>query len=258
MTDSREVQVSLYQWLISHADDSLILSHRLSEWCGHAPTLEEDIALANIASDYLGQAIAWYEYASTLSPKKTSADMLAFFRRERHFYNVCLVELPKKDFSFTILRLFLFSTYRKFYSEDLIDSKDEKISHLSQRSYREACYHYRHSHYWLLCLGLGTNESHRRMQNSLDSMWQYIYELFDCNPAEKSLVHSGRIIFSNSIKKRWFNCVADEFRKANLVLPESHPDIGVNGRRGFHTEYLGHLLAEMQSLPRSMPEAKWD
>ena len=252
------IKSALYTWLIRHADDSFIISHRLSEWCGHAPTLEEDIALANIASDYLGQATAWYEYATSLSEEDISADQLVFFRSERHFCNICLVELPKYDFAFTILRLFFFVAYRKLYLKVLSESQERSIANLAKRGYRESCYHYRHSHYWLLCLGLGTKESHKRMQAGLDLMWHYLYELFYSDRVEKQLIECGFIMSSASIQDLWVNLVSHELEKATLIIPEPHQNIGVNGRKGFHTEYLGHIIAEVQSLQRSMPEAKWD
>lgn len=216
------------------ADDRLILGHRLSEWCGHAPILEEDIALANIALDLIGQANLFYGLVG-------DPDQLAYFRDAIDYRNVLMVELPKGDFAFTVVRQFLFSVAAKYELEALSRDTNAEVAGIAAKAAKETRYHVRHAGDWMLKLGDGTEESHRRAQDALDALWRYTGELF---------------LDDTGIEPRWRETVTDVITRATLTMPLSGY-MQRGGREGRHTEALGHLLSEMQILQRSHPGAKW-
>ena len=244
------------EYLLRVADDRLVLGHRLSEWCGHAPILEEDIAVANLALDLVGQANAVLDLAAEREGRGRTADDLAFFRDAREFRNLQLVELPKGDFAFTTVRQFLFDVYDVVLLEALQNSADAELSALAAKMLKEARYHVRHSGEWVLKLGDGTAESHRRAQHALDELWRFTGELFLSDDLDRELASRGIAPDPSSLRDRWQQQVARVLEAATLRLPDDR-SLARGGRQGLHTEYLGHMLAEMQSVARAHPGAQW-
>ncbi|HRE75111.1 MAG TPA: phenylacetate-CoA oxygenase subunit PaaC [Flavobacteriales bacterium] len=249
-------QEALYQYTLRLGDNALILGHRLSEWTSKAPLLEEDLALGNLALDLLGQANSLLEYAGKTEGKGRSQDDLAYKRAEREFLNNLLVELPNGDFGFTIVRQFLYSTFALFLYEELSKSKDEQIAAIAAKSLKEIKYHVRHSSDWMLRLGDGTEESHNRVQKSLNDIWMYTGELFEMNEVDAILIKAGIAADLNAIKQKWSSKIEEVLSQATLKRPQD-AFMQTGSRKGIHTEYLGFILAEMQYLPRAYPTAKW-
>jgi ring-1,2-phenylacetyl-CoA epoxidase subunit PaaC len=231
------------------ADDRLVLGHRLSEWCGHAPILEEDIALANIALDLIGQANLFYALVG-------DPDQLAYLRDGIDYRNALIVELPKGDFAFTIVRQFFFSVAALYHMEALARSTNVDLSGVATKAAKETRYHVRHATDWVLKLGDGTEESHRRAQDAIDALWRYTGELFLMDDVDATLIAQGIAPDLGAIETKWRETVREVVRRATLTLPET-AYMQRGGRQGRHTEALGHLLSEMQILQRSHPGAKW-
>ena len=246
----------IFEFLLRLGDDRLILGHRLSEWCGHAPILEEDIALANIALDCIGQANAIYSIAAELEDKERTADDLAFFRSERDFKNLQLLEQPNEDFAFTIARQFFYDQYSFLLYQKLKESSFKPLSGIAEKSLKEITYHVRHSKQWVLKLGDGTEESHLKIQNAIDALWVFTNEMFANDKVIDELVNTNIIPNLHSLKEEWIASISKILDEATLALPQTE-DFTSGSRDGIHSEYLGHLLAEMQILPRSFPNAKW-
>lgn len=253
----QKYQPDLYNFLLGCGDDLLIIGHRLSEWCGHAPIIEEDIALGNMALDCLGQASAFLQLAAEVEGKNRSEDDLAYFRDAIQFRNLLIVELPKGDFAFTIARQVLFDTYYYYLMEELQNSKYDKIAGIAQKAFKEIKYHLRHINEWIIRLGDGTGESHMRSQKAIDELWMYTGEMFETNGDENILFKNGIIPDSSAIKKKWENDINLILDKATLRTQDSNIYMVTGGRKGIHTEHLGHLLSEMQILARSYPGVKW-
>ena len=250
-------QDALVEILLRLADDRLIHGHRLSEWAGHGPELEEDLALANVALDMIGHAASLYSYAAELEGKKDE-DYYAYFRDETDFKNIAMVELPKGDFAFTIARQFLFSAYSYLLYQELIKTvDDEQFNGMLQKHFKEIKYHLRHSREWVLRLGDGTDESNQRIQDAFDEIWMYTGELFDMDDADKSAVEKGLFVDVESFKNDWKNLVNSTLEEATLTVPDYDQYMYSGSRQGRHTEHLGHLLAQMQFLRRSYPDAEW-
>ncbi|SHK14613.1 1,2-phenylacetyl-CoA epoxidase subunit PaaC [Rhodothermus profundi] len=247
----------LFEYLLRLGDDALILGHRLSEWCGHGPYLEEDIALANLALDCLGHAEALLTLAADVEGKGRTADDLAFLRDAYEFRNVQMVELPRGDFAFTIVRQFLFATYACLLYEALQQSSFEPLAGIAAKAYKEMRYHLRHSSEWVRCLGDGTEESHRRAQAALDDLWMYTGELFEVDDTHRALLDARIAPDLNALYPKWKEQVESVIQEATLTVPETPLYMATGGRRGHHTEHLGHLLAEMQFLQRAYPGAQW-
>ncbi|MFD8996176.1 1,2-phenylacetyl-CoA epoxidase subunit PaaC [Streptomyces abikoensis] len=230
---------------LSLGDDALVLSHRLGEWAGHAPVLEEEVALANIALDLLGQA-------RVLLSLVGDEDELAYLREERAFRNVQLVEQPNGDFAHTIARQLYFSVYQQLLYEQLAADAGSPFAPIAAKAVKEVAYHRDHAEHWTLRLGDGTPESHSRMQRALDALWRFTGELFE--PVE------GLSVDRDALRDGWLTTVTDVLRRATLTLPDG-PQIGAwtagAGRQGIHTEPFGRMLAEMQHLHRSHPGATW-
>lgn len=247
---------ALFPFLLRIADDRLILGHRTSEWCGHAPILEEDIALANIALDLIGQASFVLQYAGAAEGAGRDEDALAFFRDATDFRNALLCELPKGDFGVTIVRHYLHGLYSVLQWEALTRSTDQTLSGIAAKALKESRYHVRHAGEWVIRLGDGTEESHRRAQDAVDALWPYTGELFMQPADEGDLVAAGITADVSLLEAPWRAQVDDVLRRATLHAPD-----GVwmqrGGRDGRHTEHLGHLLAEMQIVARSHPGAQW-
>ncbi len=245
---------ALATYAVSLGDDALILSQRLSEWVARAPQLEEDIAMANIALDLLGQARALLSYAGEVEGRGRDEDALAYLREERDFRNVQLVELPGGDFAVTTARQLVFAAYQYELYDRLRASADATLAAIAAKAVKEVSYHRDHATQWVLRLGDGTPESHRRMQAGLQVVWPYVDELFD--PAGVPDGLTGIAVDPASLRAPWEAYVTGIVSGATLTLPDEPPVWG-GGRRGVHTEAMGYLLAEMQHLHRSHPGASW-
>lgn len=244
------------EYLLRLADDRLVLGHRLSEWCGHAPILEEDIALANIALDLVGQANLLLTQAAAAENAGRDADALAFLRDAIDYRNLLLVELPKGDFAFTIARQFFFSAFAMLQSEALQRSTDENVAGIAAKMLKEFRYHVRHSGEWMLRLGGGTDESHRRLQDAVDELWRYTGELFLADDLDRRVAAAGFGVEPSTLEGRWRETVGEILRRAGITAP-AVTWMQRGGRVGKHTEHLGHMLAEMQVLQRQHPGAAW-
>jgi ring-1,2-phenylacetyl-CoA epoxidase subunit PaaC len=247
----------IFEYLLRLADDRLIIGHRLSEWCGHGPIVEEDIALANIALDCIGQATNLLKLAGEVEGEGRSEDDLAYFREAIDFRNMIMTELPKGDFAFTIARQFLFSAYNYLLLPKLSESKFEHLAAQVAKALKENQYHLRHSSEWMLRLGDGTEESHQRVQRALDDLWMYTGEMFEEDDLQQKLTEQGIAVNSGDLKPEWKKMVSDVISQAKLKLPDDDIYMISGGREGCHSEHLGHLLSEMQILARSFPGAKW-
>lgn len=258
MTESQDrLRPALFNYLLGLGDDLLILGHRLSEWSGRAPVIEEDIALSNIALDCLGGANAFLQYAGEIEGMGRSEDDLAFFRDAIEFKNFQIAELPIGDFAFTIARQFLFSSYSLLLFGELQKSRLPKLAAIAAKSFKEVRYHFRHTGEWTLRLGDGTEESHYRIQHAIDEIWMYTDELFLDEGTDRILIDQGYVPECRTLKPLWIERINDVLSRATLTIPPEEQHMARGGRNGIHTEYLGHLLSEMQILARSHPGAKW-
>jgi ring-1,2-phenylacetyl-CoA epoxidase subunit PaaC len=248
---------ALATYALRLGDDALVLAQRLGGWIARAPQLEEDVALANIALDLLGQARTLLTYAGEVEGAGRSEDDLAFLRDERDFVNLQLVELAGGDFGVTIARQLVFSTWQLALFQRLVDSRDETLAGVAGKAVKEVAYHRDHATQWALRLGDGTEESHRRMQAGLATVWPYVAELFVTDEVEQGLVRDGIGVDSSSLRPEWEAYVGRVLEEATLAVPDGVPTIPGGGRRGVHTEAMGYLLAEMQHLHRSHPGASW-
>ena len=246
----------LFEYLLRLGDDRLVLGHRLSEWCGHAPILEEDIALANIALDLIGQANALLTLAGEVEGKGRDADRLAYFRDAIEFRNCQLVELPRGDFAFTIVRQFLFDAYSLPLLEALQGAGNQTLAGIAAKSLKEVRYHVRHSAEWVLKLGDGTAESHVRAQTALDELWRFTGELFQADAVDAAAIEQGVGADLAAVQAKWRERVGSVLRAATLEQPKDGFMLS-GGRRGRHSEHLGRMLAEMQIVARSDPQATW-
>jgi ring-1,2-phenylacetyl-CoA epoxidase subunit PaaC len=245
MTDQHKID-----YLLHLADTTLILSHRNSEWCGHGPILEQDIAITNISLDLLGQSRNFYQYAAKLIGS-TDEDKLAYLRTEREFKNLLLVEQPNGDWGQTILRQYLFSQFQYLLFEQLQNCDDEQLAAIAAKSIKETAYHLRWSSEWVIRLGDGTEESHGRMTKAIDELWRYTGEMFSPAPYEKEWG-----IDVASLKYEWSKKVKEVFDEATLPIP-SGVWMQEGGKTGRHTEYLGYVLSELQFMQRAYPNAEW-
>ena len=246
---------NLFQYTLRIADSSLILGQRMSEWCSKGPTLEEDIAMSNIALDLFGQANGFYEYASELDRSK-SADDLAFKRNEREFFNRQLLEQENGNFGTTTVRNFLHDAFNFLFYTELSFSKDETLAALAAKSLKEVKYHLRHSSNWLIRLGDGTKESNLKVQEALNFLWQYTGELFEMDDIDNKILALEIGVDNKKLKDKWNEIINSTIEKAKLNRPEDGY-MATGSRKGIHTEHLGFILAEMQFLPRAYPDAKW-
>lgn len=251
-----DTKEALLRYCLHRADNSLILGHRISEWCSHGPILEEDLALTNVALDKIGQARSLYKLVGEWEGQGRSEDELAYKRGEREFYNSLLVEQPNGDFAYSIARSFLNDNFDVLLFEALQQSTNADLAAFAAKSLKELRYHCRHANQWVLRLGDGTAESHERMQNAIDDLWMFTGELFDCTEADKELIAQGVIPDASTLQNNWKNSVSSVLEAATLVVPEDQW-MQRGGREGKHTEHLGFLLAEMQYLPRAYPDAVW-
>ena len=247
---------SLYEYCIRLGDTPLILSQRIGEYCSKAPHLEEDLAITNVGLDLLGQAENFLNYAASLKEELT-ADELAFKRKEKDFRSLHLVEVPNIDFAYVLVRQFFIDVYHNLFYTSLCNSKDETIAGISKKSIKEVRYHLQRSQDWIIRLGQGTDESNHRLQVAINELWMYIDELFYDNEIDNEMTKEGIGVSNREIKNDWFNMVTDTLNDAGLSSPENIPYTLQYGKDGFHTEYMGYLLAEMQHLPLLYPDAIW-
>jgi len=238
------------------ADTSLVLAQRLGEWVGHAPELEEDLGVANVALDLLGQARLFFAYAGELEGLGRTEDDLAFARDTGEFLNLALVEQPNGDFGKTIVRQVLLDAFQLVLYEWLQGSSDARLAAIAAKSLKETRYHWRYSAGWLVRLGDGTEESHGRVQNALDELWRFTGELFAADEVDLALAASQIAPLPSELRAAWLAQVEPVLRDATLTRP---PDVPYrwHGKRGEHSEHLGHLLAEMQYMHRAYPGASW-
>ncbi|MBO9564802.1 MAG: phenylacetate-CoA oxygenase subunit PaaC [Niastella sp.] len=248
---------TLINYVLHLADNTLILSQRNSEWCGHGPVLEQDIAITNISLDLIGQARSLYQYAATLQGGNVTEDTLAYLRDERAFKNCLLTELPNGDWGQTILRQFFFSTYQHLLYEKLLNSKDETLAAIAEKSLKEVTYHVRWSSEWVIRLGDGTEESHQRIAKALKELWSYTGEFFIPADYETATANEGTGVEIAALQQPWLNKIQDVLQEATLPMPEAKTYMHTGGKTGIHTENLGYILAEMQHLQRSYPGVEW-
>lgn len=247
-------ETPLVLYALRRADDALILGHRLSEWTGHAPTLEEELALPNIGLDLIGQARSLYAYASECEAAGNGEDHYAYLRDAPQYRNLLLVEQPNGDFAHTIVRQFFYSAFSDLYWHAMMRSADATLAAIAAKSEKESAYHLRHASEWLIRLGDGTDESHRRAAEAVDALWPYTGEMFEPEPAP--LVADGIAIDPATLHPLWDATLDRVFAQATLDRPGG-TWMQRGGRSGKHTEHLGHLLTEMQHLQRTFPGATW-
>ncbi|NVK63654.1 MAG: phenylacetate-CoA oxygenase subunit PaaC [Flavobacteriales bacterium] len=247
---------ALFEYLVRLGDDSLILGHRLSEWCGHGPILEEDIAMTNIALDLVGQTTSILKYAGEVEGKGRTEDDLAFLRYEREYRNTLLVEQPNGDFGVTMMRQFLFDAFRKPLFEQLVNSSDAQIAAIAAKSLKETKYHFKHSAEWVIRLGDGTEESHERVQNALNDLWRYTDEMFFTDEVDRDLESRGITFSMEDLKNTWQETVKSVLDQATLEIPTNGWQHD-GGRKGLHSEHLGYILAELQYMQRAYPGMEW-
>lgn len=253
MTTTQHAPVQYVQRL---ADNALILGQRISEWCGHSPVIEEDMALTNMALDLIGQARLLLTHVGKIDGSGRDEDQLAFLRNENQFRNLTLCELPNGDFARTVLRNFLFATFHSLLWQRLSTSADTELAAIAAKSLKESRYHQQHAADWVVRLGDGTEESHRRMQEALSYLWPYTAEFFSITAEDQAAVAGGFGPAWAELKDAWLEQVQAVLDEATLVLPKSGSFLST-GKLGRHSEHMGHLLTPMQYLQRSYPGAQW-
>jgi ring-1,2-phenylacetyl-CoA epoxidase subunit PaaC len=249
-------ETPLVLYALRRADDALILGHRLSEWCGHAPALEEDMALANMGLDLLGQARELYSYAAKVEGNGNDEDKFAYLRDVRQYRNLLLLEQPNGDFARTMARQFFYAAFADLYWRAMMKSTDATLAAIAAKSEKESAYHIRHSSEWIIRLGDGTAESHARTQTAIDDLWAYTGEMFAVDDGDRGLIEEGIAVDPATLLPQWRDTVSNVLSEATLVLPKSDW-MQQGGRNGRHSEHLGHLLSELQSMQRTFPGATW-
>lgn len=247
----------LIPYLLLLGDSALIQGQRLCQWCGHAPAIEEELALMNVGLDLVGQARHWLEYAAELLDDGRDADALAFRRDERAFRNLLLVEQPNGDFAVTMTKQFLYDAWHYAVLQGLVDSRDARIAGVAAKALKEVTYHLRRSSEWVQRLGDGTEESRRRMLDAIAALWRFTVELTAGSDNEVQLAQAGIAADPAAVGAAWLKQVSAVFASVELPLPKAASHFYLSGRQGLHTEHLGLLLAEMQFLPRAYPDATW-
>ena len=247
----------LIQYALRLGDDALVIGQRLIEWCSNGPFLEEDLAIANTSLDFIGRARMFYSYAASLSGNGKTEDDFAFTRDCREFSNCLLYELPRGDFAFTYARQFYIDVFDCLFFEALSQSKDSELAAIAAKALKESRYHLRHSKQWILRLGDGTLESHQRLQSAIDDLTHYTDELFEVDELVEQLHVQGVAVDTTQLKEQWNETVAATFSEATVerAMPGQWHQSG--GRKGLHTEHLGHLLSELQFMQRAYPGLEW-
>lgn len=259
MTDAppTDVDAALLTYLLRLADDQLLLGHRLSEWVGSAPLLEEDLAIANMGLDLIGQARALYTYAGAVEGRGRGEDHFAYLRDVPAYANALLAELPNGDFAFAMARQFLYAAFMKAFWTAMAGSGDATLAALGATARTELAYHRRHCAEWLVRLGDGTGESHRRAQDAVDALWPYTGELFEVDDILRGLIGRGVAPDPRPLRDAWLRDVDAVLAEATLTRPDAGAWMQSGGRAGRHSEHLGYLLAELQYLQRAYPGAEW-
>ena len=250
------MNTNLYNYLLGIADNSLILGQRLGELCGHGPSLETDIALTNISLDLFGQVRSYYQYAAKVAGDNRNEDTIAMMRPEREYVNVLLVEQPNTDFGYVIARQFLFDVYHYMFLTELQNSKVETLAAIAQKSIKEVSYHVRFSSDWIKRLGDGTEESHTRIQNTINYLWTYTDELFHQTEADKRTIKEGIGVDTSKLKEKYYKHISEVLNEATLVVPDLKY-FQKGGKQGVHTEHMGYILAELQYMQRAYPNMSW-
>jgi ring-1,2-phenylacetyl-CoA epoxidase subunit PaaC len=245
-----------FRYVLRLADTSLVLGQRLGEWAGHAPTLEEDLGLANLALDHIGQARLLLTYAGEVEGRGRDEDALAYFRDAPEFANLALAEQPSGDFGCTIVREWLIDCWQLEIYAALLASADTRLAAIAAKALKETRYHHRFSSGWLIRLGDGTEESHARVQRSLDTLWRFTSELFAPDDVDERIREAGIAPALTELAPRWSARIDEDLSAATLTRPPAHLHPW-HGRRGVHTEHLGYMLAEMQHLQRTYPGGRW-
>lgn len=254
---------ALFNYTIHLADSSLIMGHRLSEWAGYGPMLEQDIAISNIALDLIGQSRNFYQYAATVANfnsengKNITEDDLAYLRDERDFKNLLITELPNGDWGKTILKIFFFSAWQFYFYQKLIYSSDKQLSAIAEKSLKEVTYHLRWSSEWVIRLGDGTEESKKRMETALEDIWPFTGEMFEAADNENEEIKERISVSVSDIKNDWLAKVKTVFDEATIDFPKEQIWMQTGSKNGVHTEHLGYILAEMQFLQRAYPGCEW-
>ncbi|MEO6348092.1 MAG: 1,2-phenylacetyl-CoA epoxidase subunit PaaC [Aquaticitalea sp.] len=247
---------NIYKYILSIADNSLILGQRMGELCGHGPSLETDIACTNISLDLFGQVRSYYQYAAKIAGDERSEDDIAMLRKERDYLNVLLVEQPNTDFAYTMARQFLFDVYHFLFLQELQKSIDLTLSAIAVKSLKEVSYHQRFSSDWIKRLGDGTEESRQKMQEAINTLWTYTEELFHQTEADKAMVAEGIGVDVTKLKDAYYSKVNNILEEATLTIPESKY-FQKGGKQGIHSEHLGFLLTELQYMQRVYPNMEW-
>ena len=255
MTESKDNDMTM-QYAARLGDDALMLGHRLSEWCSKAPFLEEDLAITNVALDYLGRARMFYSYAAELEGKGRSEDDFAYLRDCRDYQNFLINELPRGDFAYTMARQFLVDAFNIEFLDAMKQSKDATFAAIAEKSHKESKYHLRRSSDWMLRLGDGTEESHARLQRALEDLWPYTRELFEMDALEQELAAQGIGVDLAALNSAWENRLKPVLREATMPYPTGEQAVR-GGRNGLHTEHLGHMLSELQFMQRAYPGLQW-
>jgi ring-1,2-phenylacetyl-CoA epoxidase subunit PaaC len=246
----------IFEYVLRLGDNCLILSQRLGEWCGHGPILEEDIALTNFALDLLGHARFWLSYAAELEGARRDEDQLAFLRDSGEFRNLLLVEQQNGDFAETIARQFYFDTWYLAMLDKLRSSTDTRIRGIAEKAVKEVRYHLQRSTDWVIRLGDGTAESKRRMQSAIDLLWMYTGEMFEMDAVDQEMLNRGVGVDLSAVRDRWMEHVGKVLDQATLTRPAA-TWMQRGGKQGIHTERLGYILSEMQTIQRSYPGLQW-
>ena len=247
---------ALFEYLLRLGDSDLILSHRLSELVGHAPAIEEELAIGNTALDLLGQAQLWLNLAAEIANDGRDADKLVYLRDAGEYRNVLLVEQPNGDYAHTITRQFFFDAFHELLLSALSKSSNESIAAIAAKSLKEVNYHLRRSRDWVITLGDGSEESHQRMKAAIEDLWSYTGELFEMDAIDRDLIAQGVAVDLETLRAPWLQMVKNSFDEATLSTPQNDW-AQRGGKRGVHSEHLGYLLAEMQFLQRAYPNATW-
>jgi ring-1,2-phenylacetyl-CoA epoxidase subunit PaaC len=250
------MEAPLFSYALRLGDDALVLGHRLSEWTGRGPTLEEEIALANLGLDLIGQARLFYDYAGQVEGRGRSEDDLAYLRDDRDYRNALLVEQPNGDFAFTMVRHLIYAAFAHPFHKALSGSRDETVAGIAAKAEKEMAYHLRHAGEWVIRLGDGTDESHIRTQAAVDELMPYADEMFEVDAPLGALIETGVAVDPATLRPAFEAAIDTVFAEATIVAPKrGYGQSG--GRRGVHSEHLSRMLAEMQSLHRAHPGATW-
>ena len=249
-------EISVKEYAVRLGDDALILGHRLSEWCRNAPFLEEDLALSNVALDFIGRARMFYAYAAELSGQDVTEDTFAYQRDCREFKNHLIHELPRGDFAFTMVRQYFVDVYSLAFMTSLLKSNDSRLAAIAGKAIKESEYHLRRSEEWMMRLGDSTQESHRRLQSAVDELWRFTGELFDQDSPERKLVADGVAVDTRALEADWNQTITATMSKISIEIPKDELQV-TGGREGKHTEFLGFLLSELQFLQRAYPGLEW-